>query len=68
MATTKKVAKHIKNVLGVERVGVKVIGEEVPHAHIHLIPFNTMEEFNQPARLAEPQDLADMATKLRFSS
>ncbi len=66
MKTAKKIAKKIKTVLGTERIGVKVIGEEVPHAHIHLIPFNTVEEYNSPARLAAPNDLAEMAAKLRF--
>lgn len=66
MATAKKVAQHMKEVLQVSRIGVKVIGEEVPHAHIHLIPFNSVAEFNSPARLAAPNDLAEMAKKLRF--
>ena len=43
---TKKVAKAIKAVIPCNRVGMTVIGLEVPHAHIHLIPINTMSDMN----------------------
>ncbi|MGH7156739.1 MAG: HIT family protein, partial [Candidatus Saccharimonadales bacterium] len=66
MSITKKVAKRMKNALGVKRIGVRVIGEEVPHAHIHLIPFNTVEDYYQKAYLASPEELAEMADKLRL--
>jgi histidine triad (HIT) family protein len=62
--SARKVAKRIKDALGVERVGVKVEGLEVPHVHVHLIPFNTVEQYNSPAKLGSPQDLAEMAKKL----
>jgi histidine triad (HIT) family protein len=69
MKTCKKVANRIREVLKPERVGVKVVGEEVPHAHVHLIPFNTLEEFKdtQP-HLGEPdyKALEEMAKKLAF--
>ncbi|MES2380161.1 MAG: HIT family protein [Bacteroidota bacterium] len=42
----KQVALAIKKVIDCNRVGVCVVGLEVPHAHIHLIPFNNMEEMN----------------------
>jgi len=41
-----KVAKAIKQVVPCVKVGVAVIGLEVPHAHIHLVPMNTMEDIN----------------------
>lgn len=66
MATSKKVAKRMRAVLGVKRVGVRVIGEEVPHAHIHLIPFNTVEDFYQKTYTASKAELAQMAKKLAF--
>lgn len=66
MATSKKVAKRIKDVLGVKRVGLKVIGEEVPHAHVHLVPFNTLGEYASPAKAASSEELAEMAKKLAF--
>ncbi|QQV01696.1 MULTISPECIES: HIT family protein [Chryseobacterium] len=40
------VAKKIKKGIPCVRVGVAVVGLEVPHAHIHLIPLNTVEDMN----------------------
>lgn len=40
------VAKKIKNAVPCVRIGVAVVGLEVPHAHIHLIPINKVEEMN----------------------
>ncbi|MFL9835088.1 HIT family protein [Chryseobacterium terrae] len=40
------VAKKVKNAIPCIRVGVAVVGLEVPHAHIHLIPLNKMEDMN----------------------
>ena len=42
----RKVAKSIKSVIPCNRVGVAVMGLEVPHAHIHLIPINTENDMN----------------------
>lgn len=42
----KSVATAIKKAIPCERVGVAVMGLEVPHAHIHLIPFNSMGDMN----------------------
>lgn len=41
-----KLAKAIKKVIPCERIGVAVIGLEVPHAHIHLIPITEMDDMN----------------------
>lgn len=43
---SKKVAKGIEKVVPCLRVGVCVIGLEVPHAHVHLIPLNSMGDIN----------------------
>lgn len=40
------VAKKVKNAIPCVRVGVAVVGLEVPHAHIHLVPLNKMEDLN----------------------
>lgn len=40
------VAKKIKKAIPCVRVGVAVVGLEVPHAHIHLIPLNTVDDMN----------------------
>lgn len=42
----KQVAKAIKSVVPCNRIGVAVIGLEVPHAHIHLVPINGMGDLN----------------------
>lgn len=42
----KKVAEGIKAVVPCKRVGVAVIGLEVPHVHIHLVPLNSMNDIN----------------------
>lgn len=41
-----KVAKAIKKTVPCVKVGVAVIGLEVPHAHIHLVPLNSMDDIN----------------------
>ncbi len=46
MLFSKKVAKAIKKAISCKRVGVTVVGLEVPHAHIHLIPLQTMNDMN----------------------
>jgi histidine triad (HIT) family protein len=42
----KNVASKIKNAIPCDRVGVSVIGLEVPHAHIHLIPISNIGDMN----------------------
>ncbi|GAA3633843.1 HIT family protein [Flavivirga jejuensis] len=44
MSFSRRVALAIEKALPCERVGMSVIGLEVPHAHIHLIPLHTMED------------------------
>ena len=46
MIFAKKIAKALDKVTDCKRVGVIVIGTEVPHAHIHLIPFKDEKELN----------------------
>jgi histidine triad (HIT) family protein len=53
MSFSRKVAKAIEKVVDCKRVGMTVIGLEVPHVHVHLIPLNTMED----ARFIEKQQL-----------
>lgn len=68
MATTQKVANRLLEVLGTERIGEKVIGLDVPHAHVHLIPFTKPEEYYAKETTDEPdhQALAAVAERLRF--
>ena len=46
MEFSKKIATAIKLAFPCNRIGMTVIGLEVPHAHIHLIPINTMHDMN----------------------
>ena len=46
MIFTKQVSIKIKNAFPCKKIGVTVIGLEVPHAHIHLIPINSMNDMN----------------------
>jgi histidine triad (HIT) family protein len=46
MAFAKKVAAAIEKAVPCKRVGVAVVGLEVPHAHVHLIPLNSMQDMN----------------------
>lgn len=67
--TVRKICKRIEEVLNPERVGIKVIGIDVPHAHIHVFPFSNMSEYNAiPDMNKEPdhESLAEMAKKLEF--
>jgi histidine triad (HIT) family protein len=66
--TVKKIAKHMRETLSVKYVGEKIIGTDVPHAHIHLIPFNDSSEFfGDPNRgKASDEALAAVASRLSF--
>ncbi len=67
MLAAKRIAVHIRDTLEVPYVGVQVIGVDVPHAHVHLIPFTETHQYrNQPDSSAEPDHdaLAAMAEKL----
>lgn len=54
MAFSRRVAKAIEKVVPCKRVGMSVIGLEVPHVHVHLIPLHTMED----ARFSSKQELS----------
>jgi histidine triad (HIT) family protein len=44
MDFSKKVAKALEKTIDCKRIGMTVIGLEVPHTHVHLIPLNTMDD------------------------
>ncbi len=46
MVFSKKVANAIQNVIPCKRIGMAVIGLEIPHAHIHLIPLQSVSDIN----------------------
>jgi histidine triad (HIT) family protein len=60
------VAKAIKQVTGATRVGLAVLGLEVPHAHIHLVPIDGLHDLDfRRARPADDAELAAMAERIR---
>lgn len=65
----KKVAIALKKAIPCQRVGVSVIGMEVPHAHIHLIPFSTMGEmnFSRPKLHLQKDEFLEIAEKIKSS-
>ncbi len=66
MVFAKPIAKALERVVPCARVGVIVAGLEVPHAHIHLVPFNAIGDLSfAHARAEEPARLSDLATKVR---
>jgi histidine triad (HIT) family protein len=67
MLFAKIVASGIKKAVPCKRVGVAVIGLEVPHVHVHLVPLNQMNDINfSRAKLSPSQEeLALTATKIR---
>lgn len=63
----KKVALAMENAIPCQRIGVAVIGLEVPHAHIHLIPLQTMDDinFSKPKLKMTQQELTNIAEKIK---
>lgn len=61
------VAAKIKAVVPCKRIGITVIGLEVPHAHVHLIPIDGMRdmEFSRPRPSFTQEDLAAIAARIR---
>lgn len=71
MRTSKKVAQRLKEVIGKKYVGELIVGTDVPHAHVHVIPFNETVEMKRtldgPGAPADHETLAELAEKLLFS-
>jgi histidine triad (HIT) family protein len=63
---SKRIAAAIKNVIPCNRIGVSILGLEVPHAHIHLVPMDTMEDINfkNPKLKFSPEEFKDIAAKI----
>ncbi len=58
MTFSKKVAKAVERAVTCKRVGVIVVGTEVPHAHIHLIPFSDEKQMNLRSKPVEIENEA----------
>ena len=67
MLFAKKVAKAIETTITCKRIGIAVIGLEVPHAHIHLVPINEIGDinFSKPKMQLTQEKLADTARRIR---
>jgi len=67
MVFSKKVAKAIEATVPCERIAVSVLGLEVPHAHIHLMPMQTMADvsFQNPKLNLSHEELAEIAIQIR---
>ncbi|MBT8266418.1 MAG: HIT family protein [Bacteroidia bacterium] len=65
MAFSRKVAKAIEKVIDCKRVGMTVIGLEVPHVHVHLIPLHSMEDarFIQKANMSS-EEFVELAASI----
>ena len=64
---SKKVAKAIEKAIPCKRIGVAVLGMEVPHAHIHLVPINSEADvnfFNQKLKLSS-EEMINIAEEIR---
>ena len=66
---SKKVAWAIENVIPCARIGVAVLGLEVPHAHIHLIPINSEADisFSKPKLKLSNEEFRKIAEKIRMA-
>ncbi len=65
----KDVARRIKAVVPCARIGVTVIGMEVPHAHVHLIPIDGIHdmEFSRPKLKISTKEMEELATRIRVA-
>jgi histidine triad (HIT) family protein len=61
------VAKAVKKTIPCKKVGVAVVGLEVPHTHIHLVPINNVEDmnFSKPKLKPSQKELAEIAEKIK---
>lgn len=67
MVFAKHVSQAVKQAFPCKRIGVAVIGLEVPHAHIHLVPLHTMNDinFSQPKLKPTQEELAADLAKIK---
>jgi len=66
MIFSKRVASAMKKAISCKRIGVTVIGLEVPHAHVHLLPITKEADmlFNQPKQKLTPEDFNEIAAAI----
>ncbi len=66
MLFSKKVAAAIEKEVPCNRIGVAVVGLEVPHVHVHLVPMNSMDDINfkKPKLKLTPEEFSAVAEKI----
>jgi histidine triad (HIT) family protein len=65
MAFSRKVAKALEKTIECKRIGVAVVGLEVPHVHVHLIPLKDMDDMRfQRKVILEAEEFKDIANKI----
>ncbi len=66
-AFAKQIAEALKKAIDCNRIGMTVIGLEVPHAHIHLIPIDKESDmnFSQPKKSFSKEEFENTASKIR---
>lgn len=64
----KNVAKKVEDAIPCKRIGVAIIGLEVPHVHIHLIPLQTMDDINFSRPKLHPSQEALEATAKKIAA
>ncbi|HJM15821.1 MAG TPA: HIT family protein [Flavobacteriales bacterium] len=64
---SQKIAKAMDKVIVCQRIGVAVIGLEVPHAHVHLVPINGVSDINfeKPKKQFSDEKMKEIANKIR---
>ncbi|MEC7083837.1 MAG: HIT domain-containing protein [Bacteroidota bacterium] len=69
MIFAKKVAQKMERAISCERIGIAVIGLEVPHAHIHLVPLDTVGDidFSQPKLQLSAKEMIEIADSIRIN-
>ena len=63
-ASVKKISKHMEDVIG-RRVLMKVVGTDVPHAHVHLMPLDETWEYGRTLKLSD-EEFEKIQDKLAF--
>lgn len=63
---SKRISIAIKSAIPCKRIGVAILGLEVPHAHIHLVPMDNMEDvnFKNPKLKFSPEEFKEIAAKI----
>lgn len=69
MATVQKIGAHLRAVLNVPYVGIKVVGVDVPHTHVHVVPFTSASQMDSNRASTDEPDhtaLAKVLEKVRL--